>query len=72
LGAAIWAKMPYMYESEFTKFLKELKQERPHLEKSQREGRARLWDKTPVGLEDQARAQTSNVPMQPYVYQTRG
>ena len=60
-----------MYESEFTKFLKELKQQRPELERSQREGRARLWDKTPIDLDDQQRALQAKVPQAPYVYQTK-
>jgi Protein of unknown function (DUF3460) len=67
----LWAKIHRMYESEFTKFLKELKQERPQLESRQREGRARLWDKTPVNLDEQRRALDSKVPQAPYVYQTK-
>jgi hypothetical protein len=58
-----------MYESEITQFLKQLKQDRPQLEKNQREGRALLWDKT---LDDDLlRAQQgSRVAQPPYVYQT--
>ena len=32
------------YESEFTLFMKDLKKQRPDLEKKQPEGRERLWD----------------------------
>ncbi len=60
-----------MYESEFTKFLKELKQQRPQLESRQREGRARLWDKPPIDLEEQRRALDAKVAQAPYVYQTK-
>lgn len=57
-----------MYESEVTQFLKSLKQERPSLEAEQREGRALLWDKEPIDLEERARAQASRVAQKPYVY----
>ncbi len=67
----LWAKIDTMYESEFTKFLKELKQEHPQLEARQREGRARLWDKTPINLDEQRRTLAAKVPQAPYVYQTK-
>ena len=57
-----------MYESEITQFLKQLKQERPTLEAEQRDGRALLWDKAPIDLEERARAQASSVAQKPYVY----
>jgi len=57
-----------MYESEITQFLKSLKQERPALEAEQREGRALLWDKEPIDLEERARAEASRVTQKPYVY----
>lgn len=57
-----------MYESEITQFLKSLKQERPALETEQREGRALLWDKEPIDLEERARAEASRVSQKPYVY----
>jgi hypothetical protein len=57
-----------MYQSDITKFLNELKQQRPTLEEEQRRGRALLWDKLPVDLEERARQQASRVTQTPYAY----
>lgn len=57
-----------MYESEITQFLKSLKQQRPTLEAEQRDGRALLWDKSPIDLDERARADASRVAQKPYVY----
>lgn len=65
-----FSKQQPKYESEFTKFLKELKQQDPELEKKQREGRALLWDKAPIDLDARRRAEESRVRQQAYVYQT--
>lgn len=56
------------YESEFTQFLKNYKKEHPDVEKRQREGRARLWDKTqdPELIDSFKQA---HVAQRPYVYQ---
>ncbi len=59
------------YESDITKFIKELKQKDPELEQKQRAGRALLWDKAPIDLEERRRAQESRIKQQPYVYQTK-
>jgi hypothetical protein len=59
------------YESEFTKFLKELKQQKPDLEAKQREGRALLWDKEPRQLDEQQRTLDSTIKQQAYVYQNK-
>jgi hypothetical protein len=59
------------YESEITLFIKQLKQERPGLEESQRAGRALLWDKAPIGLDAQERTNASRVEQQAYVYQNK-
>ncbi|HJV51001.1 MAG TPA: DUF3460 family protein [Noviherbaspirillum sp.] len=59
------------YESEFTKFLKELKQKDPTLEQKQREGRSIWWDKAPIDLDARRRAEASRVKQQAYVYQTK-
>ncbi|HEY0878606.1 MAG TPA: DUF3460 family protein [Zeimonas sp.] len=56
-----------MYKSDITRFLEQLKQERPHLERSQREGRALLWDR-PQDLETMQRQRESRVPRSSYVY----
>ena len=58
------------YESEITKFLRELKAKTPDLERKQKEGRAIYWDKQ-LDPDDLRRWQESDVPLQPYVYQTR-
>ncbi|KDP87481.1 MULTISPECIES: DUF3460 family protein [Cupriavidus] len=57
-----------LYESDITQFLKSLKDERPSLEAEQRQGRALLWDKSPINLEERARADASRVAQKPYVY----
>ena len=58
------------YESEITKFLRDLKAKSPDLERKQQEGRAIYWDKQ-LDQDDLRRWQESDVPQQPYVYQTR-
>lgn len=60
------------YESEFTKFLKDLKQQKPDMEEKQRQGRALLWDKEPIQLDERARTLDATVKQQAYVYQTKG
>lgn len=59
------------YQSEFTKFLTEMKQKNPTLESDQREGRDRLWDKPPIDLEDIKRDEIARVKQQAYVYQSK-
>ncbi|WP_020204335.1 DUF3460 family protein [Cupriavidus sp. WS] len=56
------------YESDITQFLKSLKEERPSLETEQRQGRALLWDKAPINLEERDRAIASRVAQKSYVY----
>ena len=43
------------YESDFTKFLKELKQANPDIERKQREGRSIWWDRGPIDLDERKR-----------------
>lgn len=57
-----------MYQSDITQFLNQLKQDKPALEESQRQGRALLWDKQPVDLEERERQQASRVQQTSYVY----
>lgn len=59
------------YESEITRFIKELKEKNPQLEEQQREGRARLWDKEPLDLDARRRTEESRVKQQAYVYQNK-
>jgi hypothetical protein len=59
-----------LYESEITQFLRQLKEQKPHLEEAQQEGRALLWDKNPIDLQEAERAKTIKVRQKAYVYQT--
>jgi Protein of unknown function (DUF3460) len=59
------------YESEITRFIKDLKQRNPKLEEEQRAGRALLWDKKPTDLDQQERNRDSRVEQQAYVYQNK-
>jgi hypothetical protein len=62
--------MAAQYESDITRFIRELKAKSPDLDRKQREGRAMFWDKT-LDPDDLRRWRDSDVPQQPYVYQTR-
>ena len=61
---------PQSYESEFTKFIRELKQQRPQLEAEQRKSRAIWWDHK-QDLETTKRDKESRVKQQAYVYQNK-
>ncbi len=61
---------PQSYESEFTKFMRELKQQRPQLEAEQRKSRAIWWDHK-QDLETLQRDKASRVKQQAYVYQNK-
>lgn len=61
--------MVAMYESEITRFLRELKAARPQIEQEQRRGRAIWWDK-PQELQKARDDNQSHVAQKPYVYQT--
>jgi hypothetical protein len=58
------------YESPHTKFMRELMEKRPQLERDQREARAIWWDKDPRALDEGRRMDEARVPQKPYVYQT--
>ncbi len=58
------------YVSDFTRFLTELKQDNPQLEADQQAGRARLWDKEQINLDEMQRAKESRVKQKAYVYQS--
>ena len=61
---------PQSYESEFTRFMRELKQQRPQLEAEQRKSRAIWWDHK-QDLDTLERAKESRVKQQAYVYQNK-
>ncbi|MCS6763056.1 MAG: DUF3460 family protein [Candidatus Protistobacter heckmanni] len=57
-----------LYQSDITRFLNTLKQQ-PEIERGQREGRALLWDKAPVDLDERQALQQTRVKQRGYVYQ---
>jgi hypothetical protein len=58
------------YESEHTKFIRELMDENPRFAQEQKKGRAIWWDKRPVDLSDEDVMAEGKVPQSGYVYQT--
>jgi hypothetical protein len=56
------------YESEHTRFIRELMKKQPDLSEKQREGRAIWWDKTPRELADEAVMDQGRVEQAGYVY----
>ncbi|MDO8178342.1 MAG: DUF3460 family protein [Undibacterium sp.] len=66
-----FSKQFQLYESEATQFIKSLKEANPKLEQGQREGRALLWDKTPIDLETLRSVDESRINQQAYVYQNK-
>jgi hypothetical protein len=65
------SKQFQLYESETSQFIKQLKQHNPQLEESQRAGRALLWDKAPIDLDQMKRSNESRIQQQAYVYQSK-
>lgn len=59
------------YESDHTKFIKELKEKVPGMEERQLAGRALLWDKAPLSLDEQRRIAESRLRQQAYPYQSK-
>ena len=57
------------YESEHTRFIREMKDKKPSLEREQRESRAIWWDKRPVDLATRRTMDEGLVPQTGYVYQ---
>jgi hypothetical protein len=56
------------YESDHTKFIRELKKKNPQMEEGQQIGQALLWDKQ-IDRDAQRRYQEAEVPQKGYVYQ---
>lgn len=67
----MFSKHNSAYESDFTRFLNELKQKDPELECKQREARLRWWKEAPIDLDERRRSAESRVKQQAYVYQTK-
>lgn len=57
-----------MYQSDITTFLNTIKEKNPKLDRQQQLGRALLWDKKPIDLEQRALETHSRVRQTPYVY----
>jgi hypothetical protein len=57
-----------MYQSDITSFLEQLKEKNPKLDRQQQQGRALLWDKKPIDLDQRAHDATARVRQTPYVY----
>ena len=57
------------YQSDATKFLNQLKADRPELDAQQQYGRSLLWDRH-IDPEVQAEYRAGKVPQKAYVYQT--
>jgi hypothetical protein len=45
-----------------------MKEQKPSLEEEQRKGRALLWDKQPIDLDERSEIKTSRVEQTSYVY----
>jgi Protein of unknown function (DUF3460) len=56
------------YESEHTRFIREMKDKKPELEQEQRKSRAIWWDKRPADLTNRKTMDEGRVPMTGYVY----
>jgi hypothetical protein len=56
-----------MYESDITRFIREMKQKNPQIVEQQRKNRATWWDK-PQDLETLRERRASAVPQPGYVY----
>lgn len=56
-----------MYESDFTRFMRELIDQRPELTELQKKNRATWWDKK-LDLDQQKRFEESSAPVNGYAY----
>ena len=59
--------METMYESEHTKFMRELLEKNPQLPEKQKEARAIWWDKD-LDIDERKRFKEAEVPQKSYVY----
>jgi Protein of unknown function (DUF3460) len=59
-----------MYESDHTKFMRELMAQKPQLAEEQKKGRAIWWDKS-LDPDQQAQFKQARVPQAAYVYGTK-
>ena len=59
------------YESDHTRFIREMKDKKPALETEQQRSRAIWWDKLPRDLAETKKMDAGRVPQAAYVYQTK-
>jgi hypothetical protein len=59
------------YESDHTRFIREMKEKKPDLEAEQRTSRAIWWDKRPADLAETRKMDEGRVPQAAYVYQSQ-
>ena len=57
------------YESDHTRFIRELLEKKPELAEEQKKGRAIWWDKRPDDLAARREMDKGRVPQPAYVYQ---
>jgi hypothetical protein len=60
------------YESAHTRFIREMKEAKPELEREQQRSRAIWWDKRPRDLAKRKEMDEGRVPQTAYVYQVEG
>ena len=56
------------YESEHTRFMRDLMEKKPQLETEQKKSRAIWWDKTPAQLDEGREMDAGRVRQKSYVY----
>ena len=57
------------YESDHTRFMRELLERKPQIVDEQKKGRALWWDKRPADLAAREEMDAGRVPQSAYVYQ---
>ena len=60
--------MAKYYESDVTRMIRDLLEQKPHIVEEQRKGRSLWWDKK-LDLDQIRRTEESKVPPSPYAYQ---
>ena len=59
------------YESDHTRFIREMKEKKAAIEIEQLKSRAIWWDKLPKELAEEKKMDAGRVPQPAYVYQTK-
>ncbi len=58
------------YESDHTRFIRELLEKKPQIAEEQKKSRALWWDKRPTDLAARRQMDEGRVPLPAYVYQS--